>query len=238
MDLELTTAEIEAFIAEYDGIFGGTLTRVAAYPRVVALSHLSVLVRRLGLEHQEHVGVISGSEWEPEVALLKCAKVTTLNFETRNGEVVHDLDQSWLDEPSREFSLTLCNQVLEHVFNPHVAFRNLIHHTRAGGHLFVSIPTVNCIHSEPYFYSSGFHPRFLSRLGAENGLEVLHVGWWGSYKYLINAVTGLWPTGAELMPGVAREFLHPALANVDGRIKDTSITDCWALFRKPRQPAA
>ncbi len=233
IDIELTTAEVEAFVVTYDPLFGGTLTGVAAYPRVVALAHFAALIRRLGIEAQEHVGVISGSPREPELALLNCAKVTALNFETNGRDVSYDLDKSWLGEPSLDFSLTLCNQVLEHVFNPHVAFRNLIHHTRPGGYIYVSIPTINCIHSEPYFYSSGFHPRFLNRIGAENGLDVMHVGWWGSYKYMINAVTGLWPTGAELMPGAGREFLHPELVKVDGRINDSLITDCWALFRKP-----
>lgn len=98
-----------------------------------------------------------------------------------------NLDRDWGKRPSENFSFTMCNQFLEHVFIPHQAFKNLMHHTNSGGYIYITIPAVNCIHAEPHFYSSGFHPRSLDRIAKENELEVLDIGWCSSYKYLTNA---------------------------------------------------
>ena len=73
------------------------------------------------------------------------------------------------------FSMTMCNQVLEHIFNPQLAFKNLCQQTAPSGYIYVSIPTLNCIHGEPDFFSSGFYPRFLEYLAIENKLEILNM---------------------------------------------------------------
>jgi SAM-dependent methyltransferase len=154
--------------------------------------------------------------------------VTVLNLE---GDRPFDLDKPLFELPSYNFSMTLCNQVLEHVFNPHVAFKNLIHHTRPDGYIYITIPTINCIHGEPHFYSSGFHPRFLERLAVENGLEVVNIGYWGSFKYMVNAVTGIWLPASQLLRGASQGL--PNMQDIDGRIKQSEIiTDCWGLFKK------
>lgn len=77
------------------------------------------------------------------------------------GEAInYDLNLDWSGYDSHNFSMTMCNQVLEHVFNPHLAFKNLCQQTATNGYIYASIPTLNCIHGEPDFFSSGFHPRF------------------------------------------------------------------------------
>lgn len=228
---ELTPDDIAAFIAAMDDRFDGHLSSVLNYARVVSLAHFARSVERLNLAAQAHVGVISGSLREWELMFLTPQRVTVLAFE---NDPANDLDISWCDRPSQNFSLTICNQVLEHVFNAHVAFRNLVHHTAPSGHIYVTIPTINCIHGEPHFYSSGFHPRFLERLAGENGVDLVEVGYWGSYKYMINAVTGYWLSERQLVAGATQGVLFPDLLAKDGRIReDRFITDCWALFRKP-----
>jgi hypothetical protein len=229
-NFELSHADIIHFISIYDSNYGGKLSNVINYSRVVSLAHFAALVSHAGIQEQVHTGIISGSENDPELAFLNSKKLTILNFESDNS---YDLDKSWINEPSKNFSITFSNQVLEHVFNPHVAFKNIIHHTAKGGYIWVSIPTINCIHGEPYFYSSGFHPRFLERLGIENNLEILHIGAWGSYKYMIGALSGDWFSASGLLPSATKNYLHPELVKVDGTIRDNNITDCWALFRKP-----
>ena len=226
--LSLGLAEISAFIARCDPNFAGRFSGFYNYSRIVALAHFAVLVNQAAITKQAHTGIVSGAADELELNFLASEKLTCLTLETG-----HDLDRSWLDQPSPNFSMTLCNQVLEHVFNPHVAFRNLIHVTRPGGHIYVTIPTINCIHGEPNFYSSGFHPRFLERLALESGLEIVSLGFWGSYKYMVNAVSGYWLAEKQLMIGAKEGGLNPMLGNVDGRIKDDQfITDCWGLFRR------
>lgn len=224
----LGLAEISEFIARFDADFGGRLSGFCNYSRVVSLAHFAVLTHGQNLTKQAHIGVVSGSDNELELRFLTSDKLTKLAFEEG-----HDLDRPWFDLPSPNYSMTLCNQVLEHVFDPHLAFRNLIHCTCPGGHIYVTIPTINCIHGEPNFYSSGFHPRFLERLAQENGLEILSIGYWGSYKYMVNAVSGYWLAEKQLMIGAKEGGLNPLLGHVDGRIRDDQfITDCWGLFRR------
>lgn len=228
LNCELKLDEISDFIRQHDAAFSGRLSGFHNYSRIVSLAHFVALTEKLGLTNQAHTGVVSGYANEPELHFLKSEKTTILNFDTDRS---FDLDKSWAGSEPLNFSATLCNQVLEHVFNPHVAFKNLIHHTRPNGHIYVTIPTINCIHGEPYFYSSGFHPRFLERIGLENGLEVLNIGYWGSFKYMLNAVSGVWLTDRQLGIGAAAGIVQ--IPNVDGRVKqDQYITDCWGLFRK------
>lgn len=229
-----TLAEVGDFIAQNDARFDGRLSRYHNYSRVVSLCHFDQLVERDDLRQQAHVGVVSGSKSEPELRLLSAGQVSVLSFE---DDPRFDLDVEWPE--SAAFSLTLCNQVLEHVFHPHVAFANLCRVTRPGGALYVSIPSINCIHAEPHYYSAGYHPRFLDRLGRENGCQLLGLGAWGSLKYMLHAVSGRWLTARQLGRGLNSRFdidlpLHML---ADGR-KNMALepapimTDCWALFRR------
>ena len=224
--------EVAGFVRRLDRQFDGNLRGQLNYSRVVALAHSAESIERLSLRPQAHVGVVSGSKHEPELLLLDPRQLTLLNFD---GGDEYDLDRSWQDTESLGFSLTLCNQVLEHVFNPHIAFQNLVHHTAVGGYVYVNVPTINCVHGEPYFYSSGFHPRFLERLALDSGLRVAMLGAWGSRRYLLNAVIGNWLTERQLTRGPHRfkDFQFPSEILRDGRKNDPAyITDCWGLFRK------
>ena len=224
---------VHAFIKSHNDQFEGSLDKRIGYPRVVALHDFYQIAHQLKLTEQEHVGIFSGSLNEPELKLIKAKKITLLNFEDSN---TYDLDVDWLDQEPRDFSLTLCNQVFEHIFNPQMALKNIIHHTRPGGHIFISIPTINCIHSDPYFYSSGFHPRFLDRLACESNLLPIMTNHWGSFKYMINAVSGRWLPSKKLRAGLhgLRDLIIPFSMFQDGRKNsDKYITDCWGLFQKP-----
>jgi SAM-dependent methyltransferase len=231
----LSDSDVSKFIKKYDAEYGGGLSNSFNYSRVVSLAHFKRNVDKFNLSEQDSVGVISGSDKELELNFLRFKNFKSLSFE-KNRE--YDLDKDWTQQPSEEFSFTMCNQVLEHVFNPHQAFKNLVHHTKVDGYIYITIPTVNCIHGEPHFYSSGFHPRFLERIGLENNLEVLDIGWWGSFKYMINAVGKRWLSESELKPGIhhKRDLRLPFLIFRDGTKRDVKespvITDCWALFRK------
>jgi SAM-dependent methyltransferase len=229
-DFALGPEQIDDFIKRFDVAFSGRLSGFHNYSRVVSLAHFEALVNILSLGKQPHTGVVSGSLNEPELRFIQSDNVTVLNFASDRA---FDLDEPWFERPSQNFSMTLCNQVLEHVFNPHLAFKNLIHVTRPDGYIYITIPTINCIHGEPHFYSSGYHPRFLERLAWENGVEVVTIGHWGSFKYLVNAVAGIWLPADQLARGASGGL--PNMQDMDGRIKqDRIITDCWGLFKTRR----
>lgn len=239
---KVSPEEVQRFIAQHDEAYGGRLEGFYNYARVVTLTWFAKTVTALKLVDQEHVGVVSGSNDEPELKLLNVQRLTLLNFDS---DPSYDLDLSWRDQPGQNFSLTLCNQVLEHVFNPHQAFQNLIHHTRPGGAIFVTIPSINCVHGEPHYYSAGYHPRFLARLAQANGLNLVGLSFWGSIRYLVHAVTGTWLPSSALRPGYqsVADLRFPGLAFSDGRKEDCEyakamgfgsvVTDCWALYQKP-----
>lgn len=127
LNFELRLEQIDDFIKECDGPFSGRLSSHHNYSRVVSLAHFVALVTMLRIIKQPHTGVISGSLSEPELRFLQSDNTTVLSFETDRA---FDLDKPWFERPSQNFSMTICNQVLEHVFNPHLAFKNLIHVTR------------------------------------------------------------------------------------------------------------
>ena len=234
--------EVNSFIKQFDSAYGGRLSRHHNYSRVVSMTWFNKTMNSRGLAEQDSVGVISGSADELELRLIRPKRVTVLAFD---GSPTFDLDESWHDQVPLGFSLTLCNQVLEHVFDPHLAFRNLLHHTRSGGLVYITIPTINCIHGEPYFYSSGYHPRFLERLANKHDLEIIGIGAWGTPKYMVHAVSGRWSWQKRLTVGYhsSSDFRFPTLMFSDGRDPECrvatamgfreTITDCWGLFRKP-----
>src|ERR1051326_4137242 len=110
----LELPQISQFIDQFDGAFGGKLSREYHFSRVVSLAHFHSLVLKLGIAEQRHTGVIAGIPEEYELHFLKSEKVTFLNWER---DPQFDLDKSWSALPSQNFSMTLCNQVLEHVFD-------------------------------------------------------------------------------------------------------------------------
>lgn len=229
----LSDKDVSSFIEEFDPVFDGRLKTYYSYSRTVSLAHFHSVIKANNLEVQDSLGIVSGSLDEPELKLLKSTKTLVLDFPE------FDLMEDWsLTHPDlkNKFTFTMCNQVLEHVPNPHLAFNNLVFCTQPGGTIYVSIPTINAIHGEPYFFSSGFHPRFLQYLADTHHVKLLDLGWWGSTKYLLHAVFGHWYTYTQLRRGphlTLGDFLFPLQMLLDGtKRSDSLITDCWGTFSK------
>ena len=118
----------------------------------------------------------------------------------------------------------ICNQVLEHVFDPLKAVRNLCKIAKPGGLVYVSIPTINKVHALPHFYSAGYYPTWLQQAFESAELQPVYVSFWGSRKYL----SGFhWPNARELKRGFHnwRDFVDWQRPFVDGR--KFSGTDRW-----------
>ncbi|QWD14759.1 class I SAM-dependent methyltransferase [Polynucleobacter paneuropaeus] len=236
--------EVTQFINDYHKIYSDKF-KVFAYSRIVQLTALNQLIQSHKLINQKHIGVISGAISEPELALFRSEKITNCAYEE---DKIYDLDNSWLEWPSKNFSLTICNHTFEHIFNPFVAVKNIIHHTAIGGYIFLSMPVVDCVHGEPHFYYSGFHPRFLERLAKENNLEILSLGAWGNHKVMVNSLHGAWLTEQDCRRGLGlfdlanpkamyrkliQNFRQIPFIFEDGQINSHKyMTNTWALLRK------
>lgn len=130
MQKSLTDAQVIDFSLQHDHIFGDELRTKHSWSRVVSLANFSNLILKLGIYEQKHVGVVSGTINEPELNFINSKKTTILSYEENK---IFDLETDWKLNMSFDFSLTICNQVLEHVFNPYLAFSNLCHATKKGG---------------------------------------------------------------------------------------------------------
>jgi SAM-dependent methyltransferase len=198
--------------------------------------------------HFNNISIISGSINEPE---LKSVTFDNLNNCSFDDDKKFDLDTDWANVINSDLlgksELVICNQVLEHISSPAIAFKNFSSLLAPGGLLYVSVPVLNCIHGEPYFFSSGYHPRFIDRHATDNNLEFVDGAFWGTYKYAINAISGRWSTAEQLRPGFRSlsDFKNPLLSLTDGRNANSTfasllgykpnnflMTDCWGLYKK------
>ena len=236
------------FIRNYDEEFDKKLTNKFNYSRVVSLSDFHRLIVKMKLNDFSKVVILSGSLEDPELKFInhkfldifQYNEVSNLNNLDDDWEMISNsksINSKYYKEKKNMYDFVLCNQVFEHIFSPLQGIKNIYYITKMNGYAWISLPTINCIHGEPHFYSAGYHPRYLYRLCEEAGFEVLHIGAWGNRKYLAYAVQGHWLAHDELKIGFRSklDFAHPYFALKDGRKNDTRgnfITDTWVLLRK------
>ena len=234
------------FIKNFDAKYDKKLSNYFSFSRVVSLSDFHRLIQQMNSNNFSKVAVVSGTIKEPELKLIKYEHVDILDYEEDSG--LFDLDVDWKTihnshnnvskfYKESEYDFVFCNQVFEHIFSPIQAIKNIHYVTKKNGYVWISVPTINCIHGDPYFYSAGYHPRYLERLCKGSGFEVIHIGAFGSRKYLAHAVQGHWCFHDELKAGFRskRDFAYPYFAIQDGSKNNTSgkfITDTWALLKK------
>jgi len=228
------------FIENFNTIFDKKLTNKFSYSRVVLLADFKRLITQKTLHKFLKVALISGSLEEPELKLISYKDLDILDFDVVSN--FYNLDDDWeisqfYRDKKSQYDLVICNQVFEHIFSPSQGIKNIHYITKPNAYVWISVPTINCIHGEPHFYSAGYHPRYLNRLCEEADFEVLHVGAWGNRKYLAYAVQGCWLTHNQLKIGFRSklDLAYPYFAIKDGRKNDTTgnfITDTWALLRK------
>lgn len=157
--------------------------------RVFSLFFFDKSIKRLGQERlasTQRIAVVSGGLEEPELAFLgaDASKVDLLRFE--ESPDLWDLCKDWSGEEYLRFvgayDIVLCEQVLEHVPDPSLAFTNLCKLLKPQGILHVSVPGINGVHGEPYYYFAGFHPRLLASWAQREGLSLVDCSSWGCPK--------------------------------------------------------
>lgn len=217
--------------------FGHKLTRYYNFSRVVCLADFDSILKEKNLKYFSNTAVVSGSIREPELLLINYDRLDVLNYKASSDS--YNLDNDWSkmhQDVKDKYNLVICSQVFEHIFSPLAGIKNLSYITQNGGYIWISIPTINCIHGEPFFYSSGYHPRYLYRLANEVGLDILHIGAWGNIRYLNSAVLGKWLTADNLKPSFSKiSEIFKNHTFIDGRsnsLRDDCITDTWALLKK------
>ena len=131
-----------------------------------------------------NVALVSGRN-DPEVFLLgENILLSCLCFE--DDQEMWDLTKDWGGYKYKylheSFDFVFCEQVFEHLADPFRAFQNLNLLLKKGGFLHLSVPGVNGIHGDPFYFYSGFHPRLLEKWAETVSLEIKHCFFWGSPK--------------------------------------------------------
>lgn len=134
--------------------------------------------------------VISGSKNECELTFFKNTTVDCLCFDAsiKEGESQFwDLNRDWSDKKYssyfEKYDLVLCEQVLEHIAFPEQAFRNIKLLMKKGGYAHFSVPSMNGVHVEPYYFTAGYHHRMLAYWAKKIGnFKIIDCNSWGTKK--------------------------------------------------------
>lgn len=145
--------------------------------------------------------VVGGTTQDPELQFLKSAgkrmEVSYLGIEDTQDNF-HFFDLNEATRIPKSWSLVLCSQVLEHVWNHKNFFVNLREITQTGGYLWINVPMSNFVHGSPEYYSAGFAPKYLFRNLEENNFEIITSDSIGSRRYYIAThLLGTWLTERE-----------------------------------------
>jgi hypothetical protein len=108
-----------------------------------------------------------------------------------------------LNEPSefsQKFDLVICAQVLEHLWNLSIAFKNLSELLEPKvGLLWINCPASNMVHGSPEYFSAGYSVQMLTQQLEMVNLEVVLAGSFGSRRlYFFTHALQFWPTNFEL----------------------------------------
>ena len=140
----------------------------------------------ISLPESSRVAVVSGNYDEPELFFIGADRLNVDCLRFEEDPELWDLCKDWNSDDYRHVSASydfvFCEQVLEHVPDPSLAFSNLCTLLKPGGYLHVSVPGINGVHGEPFYFYSGFHQRLLQAWSKREGLTTIQCSSWGTPK--------------------------------------------------------
>lgn len=152
----------------------------------------------------ETVAVVGGGPNDPEVDWLihnhpqtqiryfGIAEIADLNF------TYFDANLPIQTIGLQKFDLVHCAQVFEHLWDIKQALTNLSSLVSDGGFIWINCPASCRAHGSPDFFSAGYQPHLIEKLGADQGLEVVKSYSIGSRRaYFYEHSLGRWPDQKE-----------------------------------------
>jgi len=100
-------------------------------------------------------------------------------WQGENADILSDITEIPLDQNTCD--LIICTEVLEHVYNPVEALKELTRLLRQDGNIVISVPYACHYHQEPYFFNCGLSTHFFKKFAEENGLIVKLIDTEGDY---------------------------------------------------------
>jgi len=149
------------------------------------------------------IGLVGGSPIDPEIESLPTqikGNVIYIGIDSSVAQKFEylDLNQKY-DVFNESYDLIICSQVLEHLWNLDQAFSNFNQLLKPGGHLWLGCPASNFVHGSPEYFSAGYAPVLLEKLGSSKGFAVLSSGFNGTPReYLSRHILHTWFSERQL----------------------------------------
>lgn len=157
------------------------------FPRVISLLEFREYMLEYGRAFDSVLSF--DSKEDPEYEYLKYKNCYDIfNY---MDDAKHDLH--CLELEKKDFDLVVLNQVIEHLYDPILALKNVYDHVRIGGLFYTNVPFNSIPHSTPLHFYTGVTPVGLGVMVQLAGFEILKIGQWGNKEYLRQSYECLWP---------------------------------------------
>lgn len=182
--MQPTEKEISDFLTGFEKSTAIHLANDIDPARVVSLVAFHQFACAL-LPRKLKVAVVSGDQ-EPELLMLSQFEFEIDYFNWSPEDTTWDLNSDWsdgrLNEKAGTYDLVLCEQVLEHLWDPYRAVSNLSYLIRPGGYLHLNTPALCGFHGSPHYFYAGFHPEVLKVFASEANMKIIESDAWQSTK--------------------------------------------------------
>ena len=161
------------------------------FPRVMALLEFRQYMLKYGRTFNAVLSFNSINIWgekDPEFAYLKFKDAYDFNYD---DDIKYDLH--CLELERTDFDFVMLNQVIEHLYDPILALKNVYKHMSVGGLFYANVPVTNSPHDTPFHFYMGVTPVGLGVMTKLAGFDILKIGQWGNQEYLRKSNVDLWP---------------------------------------------
>lgn len=148
------------------------------FPRVISLMEFEKFILDNNLSF-ENVLSFNGIN-DPEYQFINYTNIKNYNYLDNPDKY----DLHTLDLETNDFDFVMCNQTLEHVYDPCLVMRNIHKHLKKDGLFYCNVPSFNMAHDTPHHHYIGFTPVGLGCVIQQAGFEILDIGFWGNTEYI------------------------------------------------------
>jgi SAM-dependent methyltransferase len=147
-------------------------------PRVISLMEFQEFMLNNKF-HFQHVLSFNGVD-DPEYQYINYDNIHNYYYldDTEN------YDLHTLNLEKKDFDLFMCNQTIEHVYDPCLVLRNIYDHLKPGGILYINVPSFTMAHDTPHHHYIGLTPTGLGSVVKQGGFEIMDIGFWGNTEYI------------------------------------------------------
>lgn len=152
------------------------------FVRIIALLEFREYILELDRVFEDVLSFSSVDIWgvrDPEYDYLQYKNHHNFNYE---DDIKYDLH--YLELEKKDFDFIMLTQVIEHLYNPILALKNIYNHLKIGGIIYASVPVNNIPHSTPFHFYTGVTPVGLGMMMQLAGFDILKIGQWGNEEYL------------------------------------------------------